>query len=68
MMGTPVHEKKRQIHYLKQKMTLIQEMLEQMEEAGQLEQDDMERIEKMLTDTSVKIRQFKQDWNGREDR
>ncbi|MFD2703885.1 hypothetical protein [Salibacterium lacus] len=67
-MGTPVHEKKRQIHYLKQKMTLMQEMLGEMENEDDLQKSEIERIEKILQDTAVKLRQFKQDWKENEER
>ncbi|SFM03605.1 hypothetical protein [Salibacterium qingdaonense] len=67
-MGTPVHEKKRQIHYLKQKMTLMQEALGEMENESDLQKGDIERIEKILQDTAVKLRQFKQDWKENEER
>ncbi|SFP57663.1 hypothetical protein [Salibacterium halotolerans] len=67
-MSTPVHQKKRQIQYLQQKMTLMQEMLGEMEADDDLQKDDIERIEKILQDTAVKLRQFKQDWKENEER
>ncbi|WP_026703361.1 hypothetical protein [Salibacterium aidingense] len=62
-MGTPVHDKKRQLDYLQQRMSLLQEMLARMEVEEDLDKTDIDRIETMMDNTITKIKQFKQDWN-----
>lgn len=65
-MSTPVHDKKRQLRYLKQRVILIQEMIEQMETLEDMKQSDLNRLEEMFNQINIKINQFKQDWNGEE--
>ncbi|MFZ4453374.1 hypothetical protein [Salibacterium aidingense] len=62
-MGIPVHNKKRQIVYLKERLRLLQGVLEQMEAENDFEKPEIERIEELLKDTVIKVKQFKQDWN-----
>ncbi|SDH42676.1 hypothetical protein SAMN05192534_105124 [Alteribacillus persepolensis] len=61
-MGSPVHTKKQQIDYLKKRMSLIQEMLEQMD-VNDSSLSDLQRLENMLKQINIKINQFKHDWD-----
>ncbi|MDQ0300813.1 hypothetical protein J2S78_003281 [Salibacterium salarium] len=62
-LGTPVYDKSRQIQYLKQRVHLIQQMLEYMEGSSEVERSDLERLEDLFRKTELKIKQFKQDWD-----
>ncbi|WP_158738432.1 SE1561 family protein [Alteribacillus sp. YIM 98480] len=62
-MSSPVHNKKRQLKYLRQRVILIQEMVEQMEETDDVKSSDLERLDHMFDQIKVKIKQFKQDWD-----
>ncbi|WP_143006033.1 SE1561 family protein [Salibacterium salarium] len=62
-MGTPVYDKSRQIQYLKQRVHLIQQMLEHMEDSSEVERSDLDRLEDSFRKTELKIKQFKQDWD-----
>ncbi|MFB4165813.1 hypothetical protein ACE1TI_18945 [Alteribacillus sp. JSM 102045] len=65
-MSSPVHEQKRQLQYLKQRVRLIQEMIEQMEQAESHDRTELKRLDEMLAQIRRKITQFKQDWDGEE--
>ncbi|SDI52560.1 hypothetical protein [Alteribacillus bidgolensis] len=62
-MSSPVHNKKRQLKYLRQRVILIQEMVEQMEGTADVKSSDLERLDHMFDQIKVKIKQFKQDWD-----
>ncbi|RSL31641.1 hypothetical protein D7Z54_19550 [Salibacterium salarium] len=62
-MGTPVHDRKRQVQYVKQRVHLIQQMLEQMENSEDMQPADLDRLHDLFNKTQIKIEQFKQDWN-----
>ncbi len=63
VMSSPVHNKKRQLKYLRQRVILIQEMVEQMEGTADVKSSDLERLDHMFDQIKVKIKQFKQDWD-----
>ncbi|KOO41071.1 SE1561 family protein [Priestia koreensis] len=60
-MGNSIHDKEKQVDYLKNRLNMFLNVLESMEpeDAGV---EDIDRLIEMIDDLEFKYEQFKKDW------
>lgn len=60
-MGNAIHDKDKQIKYLKDRLNMFIEVVDTMDPES-TDIDDIDRLINMLDDLEVKYDQFKKDW------